>query len=473
MLFSGIPFLYYYLPIVLIVYFALPQVFMKNLWLFFASMFFYAWGEPKNALLMLSAITFGYLYGILIERFRGKKRAKLFLWLAVLTDLGMFAYFKYTDFFIANINALTGLHIPFLKIALPIGISFFLFQILSYDIDVYRGDVAAQKNFIILGTYIALFPQLIAGPIVRYQDIEKELLFRTHSFENIASGARRFLIGLAKKVFIADALNTLCVTFYTKCDEKSVVFYWIYAIANMLCIYFDFSGYSCMAIGLGRILGFHFLENFNYPYIAASITDFWRRWHISLSTWFRDYIYIPLGGNRCSKARHLFNILVVWMLTGFWHGAAWNFIIWGLFFAVLLILEKVWLLQYLQKTKLLGHIYVLFLVMLSFIFFDATNIFTHDMTESLAAIGALFGAANIPLINDVTLYYLSSYTVLLLIAIIGATPLANHLVLKIRDTAAGKKIFDILEPLFFVIVFFVITAYLVDGSFSPFLYFNF
>ncbi len=473
MLFSSIPFLYYFLPIVLIVYFALPKIFMKNTWLFVASMFFYAWGEPKHAILMLAAITFGYIYGLLIEKFRGKKLSKFFLVLAVLTYLGMFGYFKYTDFFIENINALTGLGIPLLKIALPIGISFFLFQILSYDIDVYRGEVPAQKNYIYLGCYVALFPQLIAGPIVRYQDIAAQLMDRKHNWEHISLGFRRFIIGLAKKVFIADQLNKLCNIFYLETDEKTVVFYWIYAIANMLCIYFDFSGYSCMAIGLGKILGFDFLENFNYPYIAKSITDFWRRWHMSLSSWFRDYIYIPLGGNRCSTARNLFNIFVVWMLTGFWHGAAWNFIIWGLFFAVLLIIEKMWLLKYLKKTKVLGHIYVLFLIMISFIFFDATTVFTNDMTESVAAIGALFGAAGVPFINDVTIHYLSSYAVLILVAIVGATPLAKNLVNKIKTKPAGEKVINVLEPIFLVAVLVMVTAYLVDGSFSPFLYFNF
>ncbi len=473
MLFSSIPFLYYFLPIVMIVYFALPKIALKNTWLFIASMFFYAWGEPKHAVLMLAAITFGYVYGLLIEKFHGKKLSKLFLVLSVLTYVGMFGYFKYTDFFIENINALTGFNIPCLKIALPIGISFFLFQILSYDIDVYRGEVAAQKNPIYLGCYVALFPQLIAGPIVRYQDIAEQLMHRKHSFENISLGARRFVIGLAKKVIIADQLNKLCNIFYLECDEKTVVFYWIYAIANMLCIYFDFSGYSCMAIGLGKMLGFDFLENFNYPYIAKSITDFWRRWHMSLSSWFRDYIYIPLGGNRCSKARNLFNILVVWLLTGFWHGAAWNFIIWGLFFAVLLIIEKTWLLKHLKKTKVVGHIYVLFLVMLSFIFFDATNVFTNDMSESMAAIGSLFGFGGIPFINDTTIHYLSSYAGLILIAIVGSTPLMKNLMLKAKTTAAGEKIVNVIEPILLVLGLGIVTACLVDGSFSPFLYFNF
>ncbi len=457
----------------MIVYFALPKIFLKNTWLFFASMFFYAWGEPKHAILMLAAITLGYVYGLLIDKFRGKKLSKFFLILAVLTYLGMFGYFKYTDFFISNINALTGFSIPFLKIALPIGISFFLFQILSYDIDVYRGDVAVQKNYIYLGCYVALFPQLIAGPIVRYSDIAAQLKHRTHSWENLSVGMRRFVIGLCKKVIIADQLNKLCNIFYLEVDDKSVLFFWVYAIANMLCIYFDFSGYSCMAIGLGKMLGFDFLENFNYPYIASSITDFWRRWHMSLGSWFRDYIYIPLGGNRCSKWRNLFNIFVVWMLTGFWHGAAWNFIIWGLFFAVLLIIEKLWLLKHLKKTKVIGHIYVLFLVMLSFIFFDATNVFTNDMTESISAIGALFGAGGLPFANAEVIHYLSSYAVLIVIAVIGATPLMKSLFTRLASGERSSKVINVVEPVLLLLGLVIVTACLVDGSFSPFLYFNF
>ena len=339
MLFSSIPFLYYFLPVVLIVYFLLPKIFLKNTWLLLSSLFFYAWGEPKYAILMISAITLGYVFGLLIEKFRGKKLSKVFMIVAVASELALLAYFKYANFFVENFSALTGLSVPALNIILPIGISFYLFQILSYDVDVYRGDVPAQKNYIYLAAYVALFPQLIAGPIVRYSDIADQLVNRTHNFEKIALGLRRFIFGLGKKILIADQMSKFCFTFYEDCDEKTVLFYWAYAIANMLCIYFDFSGYSDMAIGLGKIFGFEFLENFNYPYISKSVTEFWRRWHMSLGSWFRDYVYIPLGGNRVSKARNIFNIFVVWMLTGFWHGAAWNYIIWGLMFALLLIAE--------------------------------------------------------------------------------------------------------------------------------------
>ena len=342
MLFSSVPFLYYFLPLVLAVYFLTPARF-RNAVLLLASLIFYAWGEPKYVLLMLASILSGYGFGLLQERYRGQKGAKLVCGLSVAVSLSFLLYFKYADFFLENFNAATGLGVPLLRIALPIGISFYTFQIISYTVDVYRGE-PAQKNLIHLAAYVAMFPQLIAGPIVRYSDIAQQLEHRSHSTALAAEGVRRFLIGLGKKILIANQLGELCSVFRAS-DEKSVLFYWLYAVAFALHIYFDFSGYSDMAIGLGKVFGFHFLENFNYPYISASITEFWRRWHMSLGTWFRDYVYIPLGGNRVGRARQLLNILVVWMLTGFWHGAAWNFVVWGLMFAVLLIMEKLWLLN--------------------------------------------------------------------------------------------------------------------------------
>ena len=473
MLFSSIPFLYYFLPIVLIVYFLLPKIFLKNTWLLLASLFFYAWGEPKYAILMVTAITIGYVFGLLIEKFRGKPLSKVFMISAVALELALLMYFKYANFFVANFAALTGMNVPTLNIILPIGISFYLFQILSYDVDVYRGDVPAQKNYIYLASYVALFPQLIAGPIVRYKDIEEQLISRTHSIEKISLGIRRFVIGLGKKILIADQMSKFCFTFYQDCDDKSVLFFWVYAIANMLCIYFDFSGYSDMAIGLGKILGFEFLENFNYPYISKSVTEFWRRWHMSLGSWFRDYVYIPLGGNRVSKARNIFNIFVVWFLTGFWHGAAWNYIIWGVMFALLLLVEKLWTLNFLKKSKVIGHVYVLFVVLISFIFFDATGIFENDMKESVVAIGSLFGLGGLPLVSAETFHYIASYAVLFIFAIVGATPVVKNTVLKIKSTNAGEKVINVLEPLFILGVFVIITASLVDGAFSPFLYFQF
>ena len=336
MLFSSIPFLYYFLPCVIVLYLIAPKK-LKNTVLLLASLFFYWWGEPKYVVLMVLNIAFGYVCGLLIGKFRGKAISKLFLALSVIVSVGILGYFKYADFMIANFNVVTGLSVPLLKIALPIGISFYTFQLLSYTIDVYRGDVPSQKNPITLAAYVALFPQLIAGPIVRYSDVAAQLSERKHSLEYISAGIRRFIIGLAKKVLIANAMGELCEIFKASGD-KSVLFYWLYAIAFCVHVYFDFSGYSDMAIGLGKLFGFDFMENFNYPFISKSLSEFWRRWHISLGSWFRDYVYIPMGGNRVGKYRLILNLMVVWMLTGLWHGAAWNFVIWGLYFGVLLMI---------------------------------------------------------------------------------------------------------------------------------------
>lgn len=467
MLFSSIPFLFYFLPCVLILYLIAPKC-LKNTVLLLSSLVFYAWGEPRYVIWMLLAITLGYIFGLLIERFKEKKRiSKLFMILSVASSLAMLGYFKYVDFFIGNFNAITGLSIPLLKIALPIGISFYTFQILSYTVDVYRGDVAAQKNPIDLAAYVALFPQLIAGPIVRYSDVAEQLKSRTHSFEKTALGARRFMIGLGKKILIANILGELCDTFRAS-DDKSVLFFWLYAVAYSLHIYFDFSGYSDMAIGLGKIFGFDFLENFNYPYISASITEFWRRWHMSLGSWFRDYVYIPLGGNRVSRLRHLFNIFVVWMLTGFWHGAAWNFIVWGLFFAVLLMVEKLWLLKYLKKSRVLSHIYVAILIIISFVIFDASS-----MGQAFSYIGSMFGAGGYPLVSTEFLYYFRSYGVVLILGIIGATPLPKKLWNRIAATNIGSNIMTFAEPIALSALLLCCSAYLVDGSYNPFLYFRF
>ena len=459
MLFSSIPFLYYFLPIVMILYFIVPKC-LKNGVLLLASLTFYAWGEPKYVILMIASICVGYVSGLLIEAISDLKWKKCVLVVAVCVCLGLLGYFKYAGFFLENFALLTGLKVPVLKIALPIGISFYTFQILSYVVDVYRGEAPVQKNVVHLAAYVAMFPQLIAGPIVRYADIARELEQRTHSMENFALGARRFVIGLAKKILIANTLGELCDIFRSS-NEKAVLFYWLYAIAFCLHIYFDFSGYSDMAIGLGRIFGFTFLENFNYPYISKSVTEFWRRWHMSLGTWFRDYVYIPLGGSKVNVARHLFNILIVWMLTGFWHGASWNFIIWGLYFAVLLVIEKTFLLKYLEHSKLLSRVYVLFAVVISFVIFNATS-----LPQALMDIGGLFGHGNLSLISSEAIYYLRSYAVIFVLAIIGATPIPKRFVSK-------WKVLQYAEPVVLLLLLIVITAYLVDGSFNPFLYFRF
>jgi len=466
MLFSSIPFLYYFLPIVMVLYFAVPKC-MKNGVLLLASLTFYAWGEPKYVILMIASIFVGYISGLLIEAISDLKRKKWILIASVTVCLGFLGYFKYANFFLENFAVLTGLSVPTLKIALPIGISFYTFQILSYVVDVYRGDVPAQKNIIHLAAYVSMFPQLIAGPIVRYADIARELEQRTHSIDNFALGARRFVIGLAKKILIANTLGELCDIFRSS-NEKAVLFYWLYAVAFCLHIYFDFSGYSDMAIGLGKIFGFTFLENFNYPYISKSVTEFWRRWHMSLGTWFRDYVYIPLGGNRVSKPRWFFNIFVVWMLTGFWHGAAWNFIIWGLFFAFFLIIEKLWLLKHLEKAKIWNHIYVLVVIAVSFVIFNAA-----DMKEAFAYIGGMFGIGTISLSSTEFVYYLKSYGVTLVLAIIGATPIVKNTVNRLQEKENIQKILNVLEPIALIALLVVMTAYLVDGSFNPFLYFRF
>ena len=467
MLFSSIPFLYYFLPVVLIVYFIVPKQ-LKNAWIMLSSFFFYGWGEPKFLIIMIASIAQGYVFGLLIEKFRDRKNlSRLFMILSCVVGLGLLAYFKYVDFFISSFNQISGLALPLVGIALPIGISFFTFQIVSYDIDVYRGDVAAQKNPIYLAAYISMFSQLIAGPIVRYSDIAAQLQTRTHSIERFSLGIRRFMIGLSKKMLVANILGEL-VSDFKASDDKSVLYFWLYAVAYTLHIYFDFSGFSDMAIGLGRIMGFDFVENFNYPYIAASITDFWRRWHISLSTWFRDYVYIPLGGNRVKKARWIFNIFVVWFLTGLWHGAAWNFAVWGLLYAVLLMFEKLIGLKFLKKTKVISHVYTMLFVILGFVIFDAAS-----LSDAFSYIGSMFGAGGYPLVSEEALYALRSYAVVFIIGIIGATPLAKNLIAKVRTASGAQLALNIAEPVVLVALLAVCTAYMVDGAFNPFLYFRF
>ena len=354
-----------------------------------------------------------------------------------------------------------------LGIALPIGISFYTFQILSYTVDVYRGDVSAQKNPITLGAYISLFPQLIAGPIVRYSDVEKQLNERIHSFDKFSLGVRRFIFGLSKKLILANTLGELCEAFHMA-NDKSVLFYWLFVISYMLQIYFDFSGYSDMAIGLGKMLGFDFMENFRYPFISRSVSEFWRRWHISLGSWFRDYVYIPMGGNRVKKLRLLVNIFTVWFLTGFWHGAEWNFIIWGIYFAILLLAEKYFLSKYLEKTKMLSHIYVLFLVAISFAIFSA-----NGLREAFSTVGGMFGAGSIPFISKGFIYNLRSYGLILVISMLASTPLFVKITEKLSSNRKAKTVIDILEIPVLLLLLFIVTSYLADGSFNPFLYFRF
>ena len=461
MIFSSIPFLYYFLPTVLLVYFLMHKR-GKNAVLLLASLVFYGWGEPKLLGLMVFTIAVFYLCGLAIGAAATPGWKKLWLMVSAVTGLGLLGVFKYADFFIGSVNAATGLSLPLLKLALPVGISFYTFQCLSYTIDVYRGNVPPQKNPISFGAYVALFPQLIAGPIVRYVDVARELESRSHSWEDFSLGLCRFLVGLGKKVILADNF-ALLIKLFRESGEQSVLFYWMYAVAFTLNIYFDFSGYSDMAIGLGRIFGFHFPENFNYPYLSKSATEFWRRWHISLGSWFRDYVYIPLGGNRVSRGRWICNILAVWMLTGLWHGAAWNFVLWGLLFAALLLAEKG--IPGLQKLPdILRRGYVLLAVVLSFVLFNA-----ESLTQAGQDFACLFGLGGLPLVTAPTLYYLRSYAFLFVLGAVGSTPVGKNMARRLAGTRMGP----VLEALAMLGLLLVCTAYLVDGSFSPFLYFRF
>ena len=459
MLFSSIPFLFYYLPIVLIAYFLMPKAGRNGL-LLAASLLFYAWGEPRYVVLMVATILAFYGFGLAIQHSR---RKKLWLTLSVVTGLAALAVFKYANFAVENFNALTGLSVPALKLALPIGISFYTFQCISYAVDVYRGDAKAQKNVIHFGAYVALFPQLIAGPIVRYVEVERALEDRKTTWEDFTEGLFGFLVGLGKKILLANQFGALTEVFRAS-GEKSVLFFWLYGIAFALHIYFDFSGYSDMAVGLGRIFGFRFPRNFNYPYISRSVTEFWRRWHMTLSQWFRDYVYIPMGGNRVGKGRWVINILTVWMLTGLWHGAAWNFVAWGLLFAVLLLVEK-WVPFLTRLPGFLRHIYVSLIVIVSFMIFNASS-----LVQAAGDLGGLLGIGGYPLYSAEAVYYLRSYLPLLIAGCIGATPLLRNAAIRLskRVTAA-----PLLRLAVATVLLLVCTAYLVDGSFNPFLYFRF
>ena len=467
MLFSSVSFLYYFLPITLILYFVSKDKY-KNIILLLASLFFYFYGEPKYTVLMLISAFSAYIHGILIEKFREKGYSKLFLVSGLVVSLGILIVFKYMDFIIKNINYISNSNIKLLRLVLPIGISFYTFQGLSYIVDVYKKDAKVCRSFVDFATYVCLFPQLIAGPIVRYTTIEDELKNRTHSFDKFAYGVNRLVVGLAKKVILANNLGMI-VDIMTKSNEKSVLSYWMVAIFFSLQIYYDFSGYSDMAIGLGRMFGFDFLENFNYPFISKNIKEFWRRWHISLSTFFRDYVYIPLGGNRVSRGRWIFNLLVVWSLTGLWHGDSWNFILWGLYFALLLIIENLFLQNILSKLPaLIQHIYAKFFIIISFVIFNNENI--KDLWSSLYN---MFNFRGLDLYNDFSTYYLKSYTVLLIVSVIGATPILKNIIQKVNKNVTGQKVISTINPILNIVLLVVVTAYLIDGSFNPFLYFRF
>ena len=467
MVFSSLTYLFAFLPALTVCYFGLARRRdTRNFILLAFSLLFYSWGGWSLVPLLLLSITINWFFGQRVAA--DCPHRKLCLVLAVTGNLGLLFIFKYLGFATEILHSLLPAVVP-VEIVLPIGISFYTFQGLSYVLDVYMGRAAPTRKIPQVALYIALFPQLVAGPIVRYTTVCQELDTRRETVEDAFEGVIRFCFGLARKVLIANQLGALADAVFAQSSLlMSSGLAWLGVIGYSLQIYFDFSGYSDMAIGLGRIFGFHFLENFNYPFISKSATEFWRRWHMSLGSWFRDYVYIPMGGNRVSRWRWLINIFTVWLLTGFWHGAAWTFIIWGLFFGVLLIVEKLWLKQYLDKSRLLGRIYILFAVVISFIIFNAV-----DMSAAMTTIGHLFGAGGIPLATPEALYYLRSYAVIFVLAIIGSTPAVKLAARKAADSTKWGRLVNLAEPVVLAVLIIVIAGYLVDGSFNPFLYFRF
>jgi alginate O-acetyltransferase complex protein AlgI len=462
--FSSLVFMFAYLPITLLAYYLVPRQ-GRNIFLFIVNLIFYGWGEPKLVLLMVFNIFFNYIGGWFVDKYRADaKKKKLFLILTCVLDIGILAVFKYTGMITETLNMLPFLNIPELQISLPIGISFYTFQTMSYVIDVYRDDAPVSKNFINFGTYVALFPQLIAGPIVRYRDVAEQLVNRRETLEMFTKGVKLFMVGLAKKVIIANTMGTLTTNIFATTDENGVVGTWVGMIAYTFQIYFDFSGYSDMACGLGNMMGFEFLKNFNYPYIAKSITDFWRRWHISLSTWFKEYVYIPLGGNRKGVKRQILNLLIVWGLTGLWHGAAYNFVLWGLYYGLLLILEKFVLKKFLDRLpSFVQHIYTLFIIIIGWGLFYFTDV--GQLGEFMVD---LFNFGN-GICGDQAFNLIMSNLPMLIIAAVASTPLATMLYTRFEHT----RFMWIPETLYCMGVLAVSTASLVNQSYNPFLYFRF
>ena len=468
MLFSSLTFLLVFLPLTLIVYFLSKDKY-KNYILLLVSLVFYSWGEPKYIILMILSIVFNYYFGLLIDKFKKRKNLKkLILVLSIIFNIGLLLVFKYLGFIFNNISNIFSLNLPIINIMLPIGISFYTFQILSYVVDVYRKEVKVQKNIFTLATYITLFPQLIAGPIVRYQTVEKELKKRTHSLEKIYNGLKKFIVGLGKKIIIANNMALLADAIFNyaiEYDYKGIPII-IGVLAYTFQIYFDFSGYSDMAIGLGKIFGFEFLENFNYPYISQSITDFWRRWHISLSSFFRDYVYIPLGGNRVKKYRWIINILIVWALTGLWHGASWNFIIWGLYFAIILLIEKLFLSKILNKIPgIIRWLYSFILINIGWIIFRAENF--ELMIYVFKNIFVINKETNLNFLTNY--YHLLNYVLYMIPALIFSFPIIKTLNSKFKD----NKIYLFVEDMCLIGIFGICILTLVKGSYNPFIYFRF
>ena len=467
MVFSSLTFLMLFLPTVLLIYFAVPRQ-GKNAVLFIFSLLFYAWGEPIYVGLMIFSTVLDYTCGWLVEKYRGTSKQKIGLLISVFTNLSLLFFFKYTDFFIGTINTVFGTDIAMLNLPLPIGISFYTFQTMSYTIDVYRGDAKVQKNILSFGAYVSLFPQLIAGPIVRYQDVADQLNERTHSFDRFGDGVKRFVTGLGKKVLLANNIGLLWDAISkTTAENLTTLAAWLGIIAFAFQIYFDFSGYSDMAIGLGKMFGFEFLENFNYPYTSKSVTEFWRRWHISLGTWFRDYIYIPLGGNRKGLPIQIRNIAIVWLLTGFWHGASWNYVLWGVFYGLLLTAEKLFLLKWLKKAPaFVGHIYTMFAVLFGWVLFAF-----EDFGKGIAFLKTMFGGGS-GFISNSTLYQILSYLPLLIVCLVAATPLAKKIYGKL-SCKAGEVVLLTVDSVRIAGIMLLSIAYLISGSYNPFLYFRF
>ena len=465
MVFSSILFLFIYLPVVLAVYYIVPAKY-RNIWLFAVNLVFYGWGEPVYLALMVFTVCINYISGILVDKYReNRRRARTFLALNSAVNLLLLFFFKYFDLVAETLSKIPGVAIPTLGLTLPIGISFYTFQSMSYPIDVYRGDGGVQKNFIRFGTFVTLFPQLIAGPIVRYKDVANQLDRRDENADKFASGVRRFIVGLGKKVLIANNVGLLWDAYAaTPAGQLTFVGAWMAAIAFSLQIYFDFSGYSDMAIGLGRMLGFEFLENFNYPYISRTVTEFWRRWHISLSNWFRDYLYIPLGGNRYGLARQIVNIIIVWACTGIWHGASWTFLFWGLYYAFFLLLEKVFLLRWLERLPaVFGHIYTLMVAISGWVIFQQTSV-----SQTAVFFRAMYGLGGAGFVSGGDMYYLAGFAPLLLTGVFASLPAGKRLFEKLPRRAR-----NVLSPVFILLVLIVSTAYLVDSTYNPFLYFRF
>jgi len=466
MVFSSIPFIFFFLPIFLIIYYLVPFK-LKNIILLIFSLIFYAWGEPVYILLMFFSSVVDYVNGQLLKKTENKRKRKLILIESIAVNLLLLGFFKYSDFLIENINNIFSLNIPFLNLPLPIGISFFTFQTMSYTIDVYRKEVKPEDNFLNFMAYVSMFPQLIAGPIVRYETVHNELEKREISLNNFSNGFVRFLEGLFKKVIIANTLGALFLEISTNFEIYSSLTLFLGLLAFSFQIYFDFSGYSDMAIGIGKMLGFNYLENFNYPYISKSITEFWRRWHISLSTFFRDYVYIPLGGSRCSKLKNIRNIFVVWLLTGFWHGASWNYLLWGVYFGIILLLEKFVLKNFLEKLPtLFKHIYSIILILIGWLIFafEDINILT-SFTKGLIGINKDFIASDF-------IFFFKNYLIIFIIAILFSTPISK-LIKEKQEKSKYKGIYYTLMFIGYLTLFIVVISFLVSDTYNPFLYFRF